>query len=651
MAKFTSKARALGFLMGAFYLVSAAPLGADEGTDYKDIYSLYTSGSYGKLKDRAVDFEKLYPKSGQLPQIENLLGLSFLLSHEPKDAVLHFKRSLEMSAANPSFSQFLKYNLAEAQFESGALDESQQSLAGIRAEVLDAENKLKVHFLKAKIFSKNTHPLDCAREALGGARFLSDKLVKESKETKDTLFQFVDRSVNEMPDLSSVENLWREFEDSPLADVVLFKLAQKEVTAGKMDRASGHFRLLLAKYPQSGYAGQVQDALKSMQANSPVDSSAVGVLLPMKGRFAKFGARSLQAIELAFDILSASAEAKVTLVIEDSGEDAEQAIRALSTLINKHHVVAVIGPLLSKGIDQINQAALDQGVPLISLARYQGSPNDYVFAAGLTLKQQAQQMAKYATSKLGFKKFSMIYPKDKVGDEQSKDFWDAVEAFGGNVVGYESYLPSETDFRVEVDKISGLFYTDARKRELEAMLKLREENHIKKKTRKTEEYFSLKPIVDYQAVFIPDDPKVAGQILPTFAYRDVSGVKFFGTSAWNSPEFVSRAQAAAENSLFTDAFWGGNPAPLARKFMQRFQAAFGSEPNSMDAISFDAGKLLQFALTQSGSKPSRNDVKDQLKKISNFAGVTGKISYADAQFNRELRILTFNKAGQIVEAP
>src|SRR5262249_41889348 len=154
----------------------------------------------------------------------------------------------------------------------------------------------------------------------------------------------------------------------------------------------------------------------------------------------------------------------------------------------------------------------------------------------------------HAVQQLGIHKFAMIYPRDKVGEEISQYFWDEVEGMGAQVVGAETYAPGETDFRQAVDKLSGLYYSEARQRELDELAKKREQDKIKKRTRKTEAYFNLRPITDYEAVFIPDEPKVAGQIIPTFAYRDVDHVKFLGTSAWNSPEFPSRVQAYAEHA-------------------------------------------------------------------------------------------------------
>ena len=214
----------------------------------------------------------------------------------------------------------------------------------------------------------------------------------------------------------------------------------------------------------------------------------------------------------------------------------------------------------------------------------------------------------------------------------------------------ESYNPNETDFREVVDKLSGLYYTEARQKELDDLAEQRKTNQIRKKTRKTEQYFNLKPLADYDAVFVPDDPKVAGQILPTFAYRDVDHIRFLGVSAWNSPDFVTRAQSYAEGALFTDVYGTTSThTPKAAQFTQQYKATFGQDATDMEAIAYDAARVLEHALQEVGRSYTRADLLEQIEKTRNFDGVTGRISFENGQLDRELQILTVQH-GKIVEA-
>jgi ABC-type branched-subunit amino acid transport system substrate-binding protein len=630
--------------------VAAPP---QEAAEYREAYGLYVSGSYDVATQKLAAFEKSHPQSALLPQAENLAGMCFLLTRRAPQAIEHFKRSIEANGTggNTGFKQYVIYNLASAQFDAGMLEDAQQSLTAISLELIDKENRIKVLYLKARLFSKRGSYPEAARETLAATRLIGDLPAAEARDIRGTFFSLLDQSLKEVNSVSTLESLYRDFEDSPFADAVLFRLGSKEVSDGARDKGETHLRALMSRFPQSTYYMQATDLIRAPENTGPVDASAVGVLLPMKGKFSKFGQKSLQGIELAFRIFNEQEpDSKVTLVIEDSGEEAEQTIKALNRLVLKHHVAAVIGPLMSKGIDQVTLRAQELGVPLISLARYSGTAtSDYVFQSGLTLRMQAHEIARYAIERLGMKRFAAMYPKDKVGEESMQAFWDSVESLGGEMVGVEGYNPSETDFRQPVDKLSGLYYTEARARELDALAKERETNNIKKRTRKTEQFFSLKPIVDYDAVFIPEEPKVAGQILPTFAYRDVDKVKFLGTSAWNSNELPMRAASAAENSIFVDAFHPESASPLAKKFIEKYKATFGQDPGAMDAMAYDAARVLEMVLAENASHSNRADIRDRLKGVKNFPGVTGKISYKEGQFVRDLKILTV-KTGKIVEA-
>jgi ABC-type branched-subunit amino acid transport system substrate-binding protein len=336
----------------------------------------------------------------------------------------------------------------------------------------------------------------------------------------------------------------------------------------------------------------------------------------------------------------------VTLVLEDSGDEPDQAVQALERLVFKDHVAAVIGPLMSKGIDQVTRRAEELQVPLISLARGSGVQGNYVFQAGLTQQFQAQQVARYAIQKMGLKRFAVLYPKDKLGSETANSFWDAVDALGGEMVGAESYNSGETDFRQQVDKLSGLYYTEARNRELEELAKERTENKIKKRTRKTEQYFSLKPIVDYDAVFIPDEVHTTGSIIPMFAYRDVDTVKFLGTSAWNFTEIAGISHS--ENAIFVDAFDFANPAANARAFLDDYKTTFGADPSVLEAVAYDAAKVLDAALAL-GPIRDRADLLARLQSVKNFPGVTGTISYDKGVYARDLKVFTV-RSGRIVDA-
>ncbi len=617
-------------------------LKGQEAVDYREIQTLFGRGSYEALVPKCAGYERKYPRGAQLSHVFNFHGLAYLLTRKPLEGIVYFKKSIE-TAPHPVFREYVMYNLAAAQFDAGLTDESAVTASQIRYENFDRDTRIKFHTLRGRLFLKQARSADAARETLAAARLIDVAVVRTAYGLQ------LDQSLQGISDLAQLEALYRENEESPLADLLLYRLGSMEIGQGNVGSGESRLKKLLSDFPDSPHSLEARQLLQASANQHVVDSLAIGVLLPLRGKFAKFGGKTLQAIQLAFRIFNqGEPESKVTLIVQDAGEDPESALKGLHELFFRHHVVAVLGPMLSKGIDQVTQRAQELGLPLLTLAQQEGTPGEYVFSGGITAKVQAEEIARFAYEKLGVQKFAMIYGKDKFGEEYSQAFWDAVVALGGQIAGSEFYRPGETDFRQVVDRLSGTFYQDARQRELEAMATLRETDKIIKRNRKTEAYFNLKPIVDFQAVFIPDDPKVVGQILPTFAYRDVEGVKFLGIGTWNSPELLARAQGHTEGVFFVNAFSTQSDRPAIQEFITRFRATFDQDPGQIEANAYDIASLLAQILDNSGPL-SRQELRGRLSNVSGFPGITGNISFKNGSFARNLTIMTV-KNNQFVAA-
>ena len=623
--------------------MTTAGLQKQEAQDLQDLQTLYSKNAFEAALIKMGQFESRYPRSTQVQNVMNLHGLTLLLLKRPREATQHFKRALDVAPsknnADNHWKQYVRYNLAAAQFDAEQLTEAQETLQTISPELLDSENRAKLYLLRARIQERQGQPVESVREILLASRDF------EKSGRSDVLERQVESSLGAIEDSSELRRLYQGHEESPLAEILLFRLLEKELEKGSVLEAEESFKLLKEKFPDSPRVALARDRMDALRREkSQTKPQTVGVLLPLTGKFARFGQRSLQGIQLAFRIFnSTEPDSKVTLVLEDTGDEPEQALQALNRLFYKHGVVAVIGPLLSKGAEQISARAGELGLPLISLSQQPGPPSNFVFQAGMTPKLQAREIARHAIEDLKLKRFAILYPNDRFGKEYGEEFWNAVESMGGRITALESYPQGETDFRQQIDRLSGLYYTEARFRELDALAKEREANNIKKKTRKTEQFFNLPPVVDYDAVFIPDEPKVAGLILPTFAYRDVDRMRFLGISAWNSPELSLRAQKSAESAYFVDAFSAQSTQPAVKKFVDKFRATFGQEPGAMEAFAYDAASIVEKSLA-----PTRSELAERLRHVGEFPGTTGRITYDQGVFTRNLKILTV-RDGQITE--
>jgi ABC-type branched-subunit amino acid transport system substrate-binding protein len=278
---------------------------------------------------------------------------------------------------------------------------------------------------------------------------------------------------------------------------------------------------------------------------------------------------------------------------------------------------------------------------LLSISQAQGSVDPQLFSCSISAKDQATKTIDYAMNTKGLRKFAILAPANKAGEELAQTFWDEIESRQGEVKAFELYDPDLTDFREPVDKTVGLFYSETRAKEANALAEQRKELNIKKKTMKTIQYFTIPPIVDFDAVIIADEAKTVGQIIPTFAYRDAKNLPYFGISSWNSNQLIQRAGDQAEGAAFPVAFNTLNPPDETKRFYDIYSKTYSAFPGELDAVAFDAAALMIETLAERPS--SRAEFTSKLEIRANVQGATGSIGIKDHRCTRNLSLYTVKK--------
>ena len=375
--------------------------------------------------------------------------------------------------------------------------------------------------------------------------------------------------------------------------------------------------------------------------SGPVNRLKIGLLIPLSGKYEDFGKKVQRSVELAFQHSTDSRAKEYEIVAEDSGDTIDSRLSALQKLVEQHQVIAIIGPLVSKGLDSLATRAAYYQVPLISIAQVQDLVSTQLFSCSISNRDQATRVVDYAMKTKGFSRFAILAPKNKPGEEMAQAFWDEVASRKGSITAFELYDPDITDFREPVDKSIGLFYTDARAKELKELADKRKEMNITKKTMKTAQYFLLPPIVDFDAVFIADEAKTVGQIIPTYGYRDAKNITFLGITSWNSQQLIQRAQEQAEGAIFPVAFNTLSPPPSTKTFYDLYVSTYSTYPGELDALAFDSAALTLRALHNSPS--TREEFRKELERLQGVDGATGTISMQAHQCARSLNLYTVQK--------
>ena len=611
--------------------------------EYATMDSEYRKHAFDNVLKRSKIFIKGYPQSEFLDEVYNLRGLAMIGLKQYQPAISQFKKAVEISS-NDALKNMASYNLGYVFFELGQLDPAGQALDAMKPSSLEKNDRVKYFILRAKLARLKQDYAGSAEEILSALR----NTPEPQNAMVESMLVFLDEVLEPLSNIIVLEHLLNEYDDIPGTDRLLYKVGSYYFNSGERDKAKKFYQRIVDSYPESRYYASARESVRKVEFQGVVDPRRIGVVLTLSGKFGKFGYKALQGIELALKIFQNSNESNpVSLVVMDDQGDQDRALAAMDELYFKHHVAVIIGPLISKLAEPMGKKAQELGIPLVALTQKEATGGDFVFNAALTPAMQVRELVRFATDKAGARSFAILSPAGKFGEEYVKAFWDEVERTGGNIRGYETYASDETDFRDRVDKLVGLTQTDARAHEVEELKLLKNATPMKSRSKKFERMFDLKPIVDFQAVFIPDEPKALGQILPTFAYRDVEHLLFLGINTWNNPDLIARVGQFAEGAIFVDGFNASSQSTASKKFIEEYRGTFNTDPSLVEALAYDAAHILA-SLMKSGDIVSRVDMRDRIMNLRDFPGVTGSISYRDGRLIKHLSLLTV-KGGKIEE--
>jgi len=311
------------------------------------------------------------------------------------------------------------------------------------------------------------------------------------------------------------------------------------------------------------------------------------------------------------------------MVIRDTEGDPRKALAAMNALALEEHVVGVIGPLTSKASVAAARTAEKLGVPIITLTQREGVAGEgkMVFRNFLVPSREIRKILKTAVDELFLKRFAILYPDNLYGHFFMNRFWDGVEAAGGVITAVESYKPDQTDFADQIKKMTGLYYPRPA-----SLVKKLQEMKTPYELETEIEPEGPQPIIDFDAIFIPDTYQRVIMIAPQLMYYDVNDVQLLGTSLWQSPKLLEMAGKYVQGAIFPSGFFRKQQDPEVRAFARRYEENFSANPGILAATGYDTVGILK-AVMGEYSIHTRNELRKALLAIQDYHGVTGNISF------------------------
>jgi branched-chain amino acid transport system substrate-binding protein len=320
----------------------------------------------------------------------------------------------------------------------------------------------------------------------------------------------------------------------------------------------------------------------------------IGHFASMTGSEATFGQSTDNGIKLAVEEINQAGGIngkKFRLITYDDKGIAQEAGTAVTRLINKDQVKAVLGEVAS-GLSLAGAPVCQEnGVPMISPSSTNPKVTkvgDMIFRVCFIDPFQGFVCAKFAreNERLKAKKAAILYDQAapySVGLQE--EFAKAFIALGGQISSKQTYQGGAQDFSAQLTSIRG-----------------------------------SEPDVVFIPGYYTDVANIAIQ-----ARKLSIHVPLLGGDGWDSAKLAEIAGKDIDGCFYANHYSQQDPSPRVQDFIRKYREKQGTTPDGLAALGYDAARILFEAMKRAQSL-SGKDIAATLAETKDFDGVTGRIS-------------------------
>jgi branched-chain amino acid transport system substrate-binding protein len=327
------------------------------------------------------------------------------------------------------------------------------------------------------------------------------------------------------------------------------------------------------------------------------DTILVGHVASLTGSEATFGQSTDNGIKLALEEINKAGGVKgkklVLKTLDDQGKPEEAQVAATRLIINDK-VTVLIGEVASSRSLAMAPVAEKNKVPMISTAStnpkvtldQQGNTLKYVFRVCFIDPFQGTVMAKFARENMKISKVAVLRDVGNAYSVGLADFFeDTFKKMGGEIVTDQSFKAGDQDFKAQLTKI-------------------RETN----------------PEAIYVPAYYTDVGLISRQV------RELGmKVPLMGGDGWDSDQLYKISAGALDGSFFSNHYTTESPDQRVVDFISKYKAAYGSVPDALAALGYDAALVAADAMTRA-KDVNGPDIAEALAATKEFKAVTGNIS-------------------------
>jgi len=314
----------------------------------------------------------------------------------------------------------------------------------------------------------------------------------------------------------------------------------------------------------------------------------------LTGPEASFGISTRNGIELAINQANAAGGIKgkkIAVRVYDDQSKPEEAANAATRLVNQDRVKVLLGEVASSNSLAMAPKAQQARVPMISPSSTNPKVTEvgtYIFRVCFIDPFQGFVMAKFAHDNLKITRAAVL--KDQKSDYSlglTEFFTRKFTEMGGKIATTEAYAKGDSDFRAQLTAIK-----------------------------------AQKP----EAIYVPGYYSDVGIIARQARELGIpKKIPLLGGDGWQSYKLFELGGSAIEGSYFSDHYSPDNPSPVVQKFLAEYKAAYGSVPDSLAGLGYDAARVA-IAAMQRAPDLSGPAVRDAIAQTKDFPGVTGTIT-------------------------
>jgi branched-chain amino acid transport system substrate-binding protein len=317
----------------------------------------------------------------------------------------------------------------------------------------------------------------------------------------------------------------------------------------------------------------------------------IGMIAPLTGDVKTFGESTQNGFLLALEEAGNKvAGYKIEPVVGDDRNDPTEAVNVATKLCTQDKVKAIVGSVASKCSIPVSEICEANKVVQISPTSTNprvtfdlGRRKTYVFRACFIDPFQGTVGAKFALTNLKAKTAAVLF--DQGNDYViglANFFKDAFVAGGGQIIAWEAYTKDDADFSAVLTKIA-----------------------------------QKKPDI----LYLPDYYNKVSLIGKQARDRGIKAT-FLGGDGWDSKDLDF---ATMEGGYFTNHYSPDDPRPEVKSWVEKYQKKYGSAPDALATLAYDATKLLLKAIENAGSDDPTK-IRDAMQKLR-MDTVSGRVSF------------------------